>query len=80
MWKKIGNAKRTATIHGGVVTMMFDDGWENLLDCRRTFSNDIAAATWLQMDDWEEFDPNADLKAKGFVWNGHCYAKPEVKQ
>jgi hypothetical protein len=79
MWRKIGDAKRTATIHNGVVTVMFDDGWENLLDCRQTFSNDIAAATWLQMGDWEESDPNADLKAKGFVWNGHYYAKPEVK-
>lgn len=75
MYRKIDDHKRTATIHNGVVTMMCDDGWDNLLDCRMTFVNDIAAAAWLAEGGWEVFDPNADLKAKGFVWNGYCYVK-----
>ncbi len=76
MYRKIDDHKRTATTYEGTVTVMFDDGWENLLDYRRTFANDGEAAAWLVADGWEEFDPNAELKAKGFVWNGSCYAKP----
>ena len=75
MFRRIDNHKRTAAVTGNTVTIMFDDGWETLLDCRQTFASQAEAKAWLA-DGWEEFDPNAELKAKGFVWNGHCYAKP----
>lgn len=75
MYRKITNHKYTATVTRGVLTKMFDDGWEDLLDSRQTFSSDAEAIAWLGSE-WEEFDPNADLKAKGFVWDGCCYAMP----
>ncbi len=77
MWRKTEDPKRTATVQGGVLTMMYDDGWDNLLDCRRVFPSGTDAAAWLAADGWEEFDPNADLKAKGFVWNGCSYVRME---
>lgn len=80
MYRKINDHKRTATVAGGVLTMMYDDGWDNMLDCRRVFPGDDAAVAWLEADGWELFDPNAELKAKGFVWNGMFYAKPEVRK
>jgi hypothetical protein len=57
--------------------MMCDDGWEDILDCRITFANDEAAKTFLAHE-WEEYDPNAELKAAGFVWNGYYYEKPSA--
>ena len=77
MYRKIDDHKRTATIHNGIVTMMYDDGWENLLDCKHSFPTNKEASAWLIAGGWEEFDPNADLKAKGFVWNGSYYEYKE---
>lgn len=77
MYRQIDNHKRTATIAKGTITIMCDDGWETILDCRIPLGSDAEAKAWLAVG-WEEFDPNADLKAAGFVWNGYCYAKPGV--
>lgn len=78
MFRKIDDHHYTASISKGVVTKMFDDGWENLLDCRIAFASDAEAAAHLVKDGYEEFDPNAHLKAIGLVWNGYCYARPEA--
>jgi hypothetical protein len=75
MWRKIGDPKRTAAVNGDVLTVMYDDGWDNLLDYRRVFPSGSDAGAWLVADGWEEFDPHTDLKARGFVWNGYCYVK-----
>ncbi len=75
MFRQIDNHKRTASVKNGIVTIMGDDGWETLLDCRMTFKSDAEALEWLSIG-WEEFDPNAGLKAMGLVWNGYCYARP----
>jgi hypothetical protein len=75
MFRQIDNHKRTATIAKGLLTVWGDDGWENLLDSRTQFASDAEAKQWLG-EGWEEYDPNADLKARGFVWNGYSYVMP----
>lgn len=81
MFRKADDHKRIASVSNGIVTMMFDDGWEDLLDSQMTFKSDDEAVAFLTKDGiWEEFDPNASLKAAGLVWNGYCYAKPGKKE
>ncbi len=76
MWKKITDPKRTASVYKGIITMMYDDGWEDILDCRFSCESDAAAIEHLKSTGWVEYDPNAELKAAGFVWNGSNYVKP----
>lgn len=80
MYRQIENTKRTADIAtrgpnaGRLITVSYDDGWEVLLDTKVTVANVEAAQAWLQANGYEEFDPNASLKAKGMVWTGYVYA------
>lgn len=77
MYRKPADPKRTAAVApNGTVTVSYDTGWETLVDCRLTFASAEAAKAHLIADGWEEYDPNAALKAQGFVWNGYCYAMP----
>lgn len=76
MFRKADNHKATAFIStkGNEITFMQDDGWENLLDSRMSVKSEGEARHVLEVRGYEEFDPNADLKAKGMKWNGYCYA------
>lgn len=75
MLRKTDNHKFTASIsNAGLVTVMYDEGWEDLVDYRQQFASEIEARAHLLATDWEEFDPNAALKAAGLKWNGYCYA------
>lgn len=78
MFRKIDNSKYTAHIStkGDLVTISYDDGWENLISSRITVANEAAGRALLLARGYEEFDPNADLKAAGFVWDGCSYVKP----
>ena len=73
MLRKIDNHKFTAAINKGLLVIMYDEGWEDLVDSRTQFASDDEALAYLGQG-WEEFDPNAELKAKGLKWNGYCYA------
>jgi hypothetical protein len=79
MFRKTDDHKRTASISkdGLTVTFMFDDGWENLLDCRVTVASAAEGRALLVGRGYEEYDHNAALKAAGFVWNGYNYALPK---
>lgn len=78
MFRKTSNHKSTASIsRDNTVTVMCDDGWDTIVDYRADFASYAEAAAHLTSRGYEEYDPNADLKAKGFVWNGYIYAMPE---
>lgn len=71
------NTKRTATIGKDfTVTFMCDDGWEEILDCRMSASSNEEALQILAANGFVEFDPNAALKAKGFVFINGTYQMP----
>lgn len=77
MFRKSDDHKRTASLSKtGLVTVMFDDGWEDLLDYRRQFESESMGRAYLLATGFEEYDPNAALKAAGFVWNGYNYVLP----
>lgn len=78
MFRQADNHRRTASIRkDNSVIVMCDDGWEEIVDYHTSpFAGEAEARAYLVGCGFEEFDPNADLKAKGFVWNGFCYAKP----
>jgi len=80
MFRMVNNHKRTATVVENEITCMSDDGFDEILDCRfGVGANEDDAASWLLANGYEEFDPAADLKAKGFVWNPNhgTYEKPQ---
>ncbi len=74
MFHQINNTKRTASYAKGFVTVMCDDGWEEILDCRFTATKAEADAFFA--DGWVSYDPNADLKARGFVFINGTYQMP----
>ena len=74
MYRQISNTKRTASYHKGFVTICCDDGWETILDCR--FSATQTEADTFFTNGWEAYDPNAELKAKGFIFINGTYQKP----
>lgn len=74
LYREIKNHKRTASFHKGEVTIMCDDGWEEILDCR--FSCSQAEAEAFFANGWEAYDPNAELKARGFMFINGTYQKP----
>lgn len=78
MFRKIDNHKYTAAIStkGNLVTVIYDDGWENLVDTKIDIKNEAEGRKLLIDRGYEEYDPNAELKAQGYVWNGYMYAKP----
>ena len=77
MFRKTTDHKQTASIHNGIVTKMYDDGFDNMLDCRVTFGSDSQARACLEAEGFEEFDPNASLKAMGMVFINGIYRMPE---
>lgn len=79
MFRRIGDHKHTAAVSKcGLVTAVYDDGWENILSFRMQHATEAEGIAYLLESGWEEYDPNAELKAQGFVWNGANYVKPEV--
>lgn len=76
MYRQITNHKRTASYSKGTVTVMCDDGWETMIDCRFTATQAEAEAFFAA--GWEAYDPNADLKAKGYVFINGTYQIPRA--
>ncbi len=83
MYRKIEDHKSTAAVGQDrntkkwMVTAMYDDGWENILDYRMEVASEAEGIAHLIASGFEEYDPNAKLKAGGFVWNGYYYEKPK---
>lgn len=77
MFRKIDNHKRTASVNGKMIVGMFDDGCEDILDFRRTVENEEAGRKLLIEMGYEEYDPNAHLKAMGMVFIDGCYRMPK---
>jgi hypothetical protein len=75
MFRQIASPRYTATISKtGLVTKLYDDGWEDIVDCKQQFSSEVEARNYLSAQGYEEYDANASLKAMGLKWNGYCYA------
>lgn len=82
MFRQINNHKRTATVGFNrrigkmMVTVMCDDGWEDILDHHFDVANEQEGRARLIAMGFEEFDPNAHLKAMGMVFINGCYRMP----
>ena len=78
MFRKIENHKITAAIanNGKRVTVMCDDGWEDIIDHIRDIENEQEGRDYLAACGFEEYDPNAHLKAQGMVFINGCYRMP----
>ncbi len=78
MYRMTANHKRTASINPKTnqVVAMSDDGWEDILDYRMDFASQAEAAAYLVGAGYEEYDPNAALKAMGMVFINGCYRMP----
>lgn len=80
MFKNTKNEKSTAAVGfvrgEWMVTVMCDVGDEDILDYRKPVSSEAEGIAYLLGAGYEEYDPNASLKAAGLVWNGSIYARP----
>lgn len=82
MFRQINNTKRTAFVgqdrntKAWKVTVMCDDGWDNILDYHMEVANEAAGIAHLITSGFEEYDPNAHLKAQGMVFINGCYRMP----
>ena len=77
MYRKIDDHRYTASVNEtGFVVEMYDEGWEKLVASNTQHNSKADALAWLAGRGYEEYDPNASLKAMGLVWNGYCYARP----
>jgi hypothetical protein len=69
--------KLTASINSAnEVVVMCDDGFENILSYRATFTTKAAAEAHLTEGGFTAYDPNAHLKAMGMVFINGCYRMP----
>lgn len=77
MFRKADNHKYTASVDRyGKVTIMCDVGDETILDCHFNRANEAAGIAELIAMGYEEFDPNARLKAMGMVFRNGIYQMP----
>jgi hypothetical protein len=82
MFRQITNHKRTATVafvrrmNAIMVTVMCDDGFEEILDHQYEVATEAEGIANLIAAGYEEYDPNAELKAKGMVFINGCYRMP----
>lgn len=77
MYRKITDHKWTASIGRDLrVRVMGDDGWEEILDHHFDVASEQEGHDRLIAMGFEEYDPNADLKAKGMVFLNGCYRMP----
>jgi hypothetical protein len=80
MFRKIDNHKRTASVgfvNGGWrITAMCDDGWDDIIDFWSPVANEAEGVETLKSMGYEEYDPNAHLKAMGMVFINGCYRMP----
>lgn len=78
MFRKIDNHKLTATVTAnGYVRIMCDVGDEDILDCHFNRASEAAGIAELIGMGFEEFDPNAGLKAMGMVFINGTYQMPK---
>ena len=77
MFRQIVNHKRTAQVgRDNRVRVMCDDGWEDILDHHFDVANEAEGTARLIDMGFEEYDPNARLKAQGMVFINGCYRMP----
>lgn len=73
MFKSTKNEKSTAAVGfvqgQWMVTVMCDDGFEDIIDYRKSVATEAEGIAYLLDAGYEEYDPNASLKAAGLVWN-----------
>jgi hypothetical protein len=77
MFRKIDNHKQTASFNAKKleIVVMYDDGFEDILDYRTACANEDEARAYFDRNGFEEYDPNAELKAQGFVFKNGIYQK-----
>lgn len=77
MFRKISNHKSTASIGRDLrVRVMSDDGFEDILDFHFDVSSEAEGVARLTEMGFEEYDPNASLKASGMVFINGTYRMP----
>lgn len=77
MFRKIDNHKYTASVNAkGYVRIMCDVGDEDILSCHFERETEAAGIAALIEMGYEEYDPNARLKAMGMVFIDGCYRMP----
>lgn len=78
MFRQIDNHKRTAAIGtDNRVRVFIDDGWEDILDHHFDVVDEAEGRERLTAMGFEEFDPNAHLKAQGMVFINGTYRMPD---
>lgn len=74
MFRKINDQKYTASIGRDFrVRVMYDDGFEDILSHHFDVGSETEGSARLIEMGFEEYDPNAELKAKGMVFINGCY-------
>ena len=77
MFRKIDNHKKTASIGRDLrVRVMTDDGFEDILDFHFDVASEAEGVSRLLEMGFEEYDPNAHLKAQGMVFINGTYRVP----
>ena len=77
LYRKIDNHRCTAAYnaHRGAIIAMYADGFEDIVDFRHPCNSEKEAIEYFRQNGWETYDPNAELKAQGFVFRDGCYRK-----
>jgi hypothetical protein len=57
------------------VVVECSDGFEDIIDHHADFGSYAEANTYLVAKGFETYDPNAELKAAGFVFINGCYRR-----
>lgn len=77
MFRMISNHKKTASVGRDLrVRVMTDDGFEDILDYHFDVSSEAEGVRRLLDMGFEEYDPNASLKAQGMVFINGTYRMP----
>lgn len=77
MFRKITDHKTTASVGRDMrVRVMYDDGWEDILSFHFDVKSEEEGVARLIEMGFEEYDPNAHLKAQGMVFINGCYRMP----
>jgi hypothetical protein len=77
MYRNATNHKQTASINPKTneIIVMYDTGCDDILDYRLPCASKEDAELHLKACNFEEYDPNASLKAAGFVFSNGIYRK-----